>query len=228
MDELKQNVKVSTSVARARLHSLMDLEQMLGSFYDFYNHEVDSPYLVVEQNLIVRLIRLMISQLQEKTQLQKRNQLQDNAVSDNGIPKSTDGLKCVRFRFVLPEQNPFSVDARFFCLRQLEGYLICFFDISGCRSTGIPYSVTEQQVLKRIRKIFVHQLWGTDKYRMFKKKCPSYAARITPKEKQERLDIQKDEKLLKVVNGKITKINPHSKKYKALKEELLRKIQQMD
>lgn len=223
MDKLKQSVKKgATSMARVRLHSLKDLEQMLGSFYGFYNCKVNSPYLAIEQNLIVRLIRLVVSQLEDNPRLH------DKTVSSCGIPKSTNGFRRVHFRFVLPEHEPFSANARLLCLYQLEDHMMQLVDLLGCQVTGIPYSVTEQQTLKRIKKMFVRQLKGTDKYRMFKKKCPSYAARITPKERQERLDIQKDEKLLKIVNGKITKINPHSKKYKALKEELLRKIQQMD
>ena len=217
MNKLEEQVKTSPiCMARIRLYNLTDLEQMLDSFYDFYNHEVDKPYLVHEQRTIVRLVKLIAFQLQDKTM-------------PVGIIESVNELKRVHFRFVLPEQNPFSVAARISCLQQLEDYLVRFFDLFGCRSIGVPYSVVEQLILKRIKKLLLHQLRGTDKYQMFKKKCPSYVERVTPKEEMQELqDQQKDEKLLKAVSGRITKINPHSKKYRALKEEQLRKIQEMD
>lgn len=217
MDQLKEQVTISLiSAARTRLYGLKDLEQMLDSFYDFYNREVNAPYLVQEQRIIVRIVKLITFQLQDKTM-------------PVGIIENVNELKYVHFRFVLPERKPFGVVARISCLRQLEDYLMRFFDLSGYRSIGIPYSVTEQQILKRIKKLLVHQLRGTDKYQMFKKKCPSYVERVTSKEEiQELQNQQKDEKLLKAVSGRITKINPHSKKYRALKEEQLRKIQEMD
>lgn len=217
MNKLKEQVTNSLiPVARTRLYGLKDLEQMLDSFYDFYNREVDAPYLVEEQRIIVRIVKLIAFQLQDKAM-------------SAGIIESVNELKCVHFRFVLPERKPFGVAARISCLRQLEEYFMRFFALFGCRSIGIPYSLTEQLILKRIKKLFIHQLRGTDQYQMFKKKCPSYIERTTSKEEiQELQNQQKDEKLLKAVSGRITKINPHSKKYRALKEEQLRKIQEMD
>ena len=216
MDELKEQVTVSLiPVSRVRLYGLRDLEQMLDSFYGFYNREVNEPYLVQEQKTLVRVVKLITFQLQDKSM-------------PVGTQESASGLKCGHFRFVLPERKPFSVVARTSCLQQLEEYLTQFFILFECRSTGIPYSITERQVLRRIKKQLVHQLKGTDKYRMFKKKSPSHAGKITPAEMLELRNQQKDEKLLGVACGRITKINPHSEKYKALKEEQLRKIREMD
>lgn len=216
MEKLKGQVTISpTSVARTRLYGLEDLEQMLDSFYDFYNREVNKPYLVKEQKIIVRIVKLIASELQDKTML-------------TGPIERVNHLKCKHFRFILPERKPFGIAARISCLQQLEEYLVQFFTLFGYHSIGFPYSVTEQQTLSRIKKLFVHQLKGTNKYQMFKKKCPSYIERIAPEEIQEFQDQQKDEKLLKAASGRIIKINPHSKKYRALKTEQLRKIQEMD
>lgn len=97
MDKLKQSVKKgATSMARVRLHSLKDLEQMLGSFYGFYNHN----------------------------QLEDNTRLHDKTVSSCGIPKNTSSFRRVHFRFVLPEREPFSVNASLFFNRRTKVEII--------------------------------------------------------------------------------------------------------
>lgn len=203
------------SETRARLYILQDLGQMLVSFYSFYNRKVNESYSLKEQVIIVRIIESVIHELQNKPSLV------------DTIKVGCD-LKCNSFRFVLPDKNPFSVNSRCSCLHQLDDYLLHFFASFGRQVTDKPYSFQEQMILKQIKKMFIHQLKGTDKYSRFKKKCPSHSTKITLEEKQELIYQRKDECLLRAVNGKITKINPRSKKYKALKEKKIQEINSLE
>lgn len=203
------------SVARARMHTLQDLDQMLASFYGFYHGKVNQPYSPPEEATISRIVESITSQLQDQSSLA-------------GVAENVGDFKCPYFRFELPEKHPFSVDARCSCLQQVEEYLTHLFATIGRRAIGRPYSYEEVKILKRIRKTFIRQLKGTDKYSRFKKKCPSPGMRLTAEEKQELIYQQKDELLLNAVSGKITRINPHSEKYKTLKEETIQKIKAME
>lgn len=196
---------------RLRLYCLQDLEQMLAGFYHLYAKQVNLPYSKEGQQKLVKIVRLLEAQVNPK--------------SGSGTSRSvsvcvTDGY----FRFELPEKDPFSLESRLRCLTQLHEFLVGFFAAYGGHVA--PLSYKEKSILKRIGKIFIHQLRGSDKYRLFKKK--SSPRHLSDLEQEELRNQQTDELRLRIVGGNIVRYNPLSEKYKALKEETLRKIHEMD
>lgn len=198
---------------RVRLCCLRDLDEMLSTFYPMYNERVGVSYSQNEEKVLVKIVRQIAFQID---------------VSEKSEPAASSVLIRAEegcFRFVLPEKHLFDRDSRLQCLLQLDEFLTGFFTDYG--SDMAPFTYRERAVLKRIRKLFIHQLKGTCQYEKFKKKCPPRSSRLSEQEKQELLNQQKDERRLKAVCGNIIRYNPLSEKYKALKAETLRKIEQM-
>lgn len=121
------------------------------------------------------------------------------------------------------ETKPISRYSCLHYLRELEEHLDDFY-IPYVKAVNEPYSMKEQEAIVRIIKLLIRQLFGTPKYYLFshkKKKCCTPAS---PEEKQELRDQKTDEIRMKNLNP--TLYNPVSKKYKALKQEHLQKLEE--
>ena len=193
-----------------RLHRLSSVEDMLVSTYEHFFHQVDQPYSCEEQEIFTRMIKSLSSLLQ------------------GDLPKPCVSCKFSQenlafwgqmgfFRLELPTDDPFSVSSRLHCLRELENRLRCFF-VGETKSK--PYSYREAKVLRRMKRMFVHELRNTDKYKQFK---GTHVRRLSEEEQLE-LDHQKTDKIrLKYVS--ICHYNPLSEKFKKKKEEYLKEIE---
>ena len=122
------------------------------------------------------------------------------------------------FRLELPAENPFSVSSRLYCLRELENKLNCYFVNEGRNK---PYSWREMQVIRRIKKKFVHELRNTSKYHLFK---GTHVRRVSEEEQLELKNQKTDEIRLNHVS--ICHYNPLSEKFKKKKEEYLKEIEE--
>lgn len=190
-----------------RLYRLSNVEEMLVNTYGHFFLRVNQPYSCQEQDILIRIIRLLSSLLQDE------------------IPKPCVSCKFVKddiafwgrrefFRLDLPEEAPFGIPSRLRSMCELENRLICFF-INETRSR--LYSAREKKVLRRIRKMFIHELRNTTKYDLFKIKH----VRHISEEEQLELRYQKtDEIRLKIVP--LSKYNPLSQKFKKEKEDFLK------
>lgn len=196
---------------RVRLCCLRDLDGMLSAFYPLYNERVGASYSLDEERLLVRIVKQITFQIDGSEKCGSASPV---------VMCAEEGC----FRFVLPEKKLFCRASRLQCLLQFDEFITVFFMNYG-NDAGL-FSYREHVILKRIKKLFVHQLRGTSRYEMFKKKCPPRSS-LSEQEKQELLNQQKDERRLKAVCGNIVRYNPLSAKYKALKAETLRKIEQM-
>ena len=191
-----------------RLSRLTDLEKMLASTYRHFFSRVVQPYSHEEQEILIRIIDSLSALLQGETPA---------PCSFCRFTKSELAFwrQPEFFRLNLSESEPFGLYARLCCLRELEKRLICFF---VSEAGGGPCSYREAKVLRRIKKLFIHELRDTPRYNLFK----GARARRLSAEKQQELKLQKkDEARLKHVP--LYRYNPLSQKYKRLKEEYLRK-----
>ena len=121
------------------------------------------------------------------------------------------------FRLELPAENPFNVSFRLCCLRELENKLNCYFVNEG---RDKPYSYREMQVIRRMKKMFVHELRNTSKYSLFK---GTHVRRVSEEEQLELQRQKTDEIRLNHVS--ICHYNPLSDKFKKKKEEYLKEIE---
>ncbi|TGY32661.1 hypothetical protein, partial [Bacteroides caecimuris] len=142
----------------SRLRRLSNVEEMLASTYGHFFRQVEQPYSCVEQEILTRIIKSLSALLQ------------------GDLPRPCFFCKFAKgdlvfwgrvefFRLELPTENPFSVSLRLCCLRELENKLNCYFVNEGRNK---PYSWREKQVIRRIKKRFVHELRNTSKYHLFK------------------------------------------------------------
>lgn len=76
----------------------------------------------------------------------------------------------------------------------------------------------------RIIKLLIRQLFGTPKYHLFRRKNKKCCIPVSPEEKQELRNQKTDEIRMKNINPVL--YNPVSKKYKALKQEHLRILEE--
>lgn len=193
-----------------RLRRLSNVEEMLASTYGHFFRQVEQPYLCVEQEILTRIIKSLSSLLR------------------GDLPRPCSSCKFAKddllfwgqvefFRLELPAENPFSVSSRLCCLRELENKLNCYFVNEG-RSK--PYSWREMQVIRRMKKIFVHELRNTSKYNLFK---GTHVRRVSEEEQLELKYQKTDEIRLKHVS--ICHYNPLSEKFKKKKEEYLKEIE---
>ena len=194
----------------SRLHSLLALEEMVANFYVPFSREVDQFYSLQEQNVIVKIIKLLDFRIKGGV---------STSCALSGEPDCYrfvfDGVKTY-FKLVLPAENPFTIKVRHCFLCELEKRLYCFFiSLNG----GRPCSDEEQRILKRVRKLLIHQLGKTPKYALFKGKR---ASRLSEVELAELKKQKTDEVRLQVVS--LYHYNPLSQKYKKAKEKLIEEI----
>lgn len=195
----------------SRLLRLSDVEEMLASTYEHFFRQVEQPYSCAEQEILMRIINSLSSLLQ------------------GDLPHPCFFCKFAKgdlvfwgrvefFRLELPTENPFSVSSRLCCLRELENKLNCYFVNEGGNK---PYSWREKQVIRRIKKRFVHELRNTSKYNLFK---GTHVRRASEKEQLELKNQKTDEIRLNHVS--ICHYNPLSEKFKKKKEEYLKEIEE--
>lgn len=195
----------------ARLRRLSNVEEMLASTYGHFFRQVEQPYSCVEQEILTRIIKSLSSLLQ------------------GDLPRPCFFCKFAKcdlvfwgrvefFRLELPAENPFSVSSRLYCLRELENKLNCYFVNEGRNK---PYSWREMQVIRRIKKRFVHELRNTSKYHLFK---GTHVRRVSEEEQLELKNQKTDEIRLNHVS--ICHYNPLSEKFKNKKEEYLKEIEE--
>ncbi|WP_217931764.1 hypothetical protein [Bacteroides caecimuris] len=195
----------------SRLRRLSNVEEMLASTYGHFFRQVEQPYSCVEQEILTRIIKSLSSLLQ------------------GDLPRPCFFCKFAKgdlmfwgrvefFRLELPTENPFSVSLRLCCLRELENKLNCYFVNEGRNK---PYSWREKQVIRRIKKRFVHELRNTSKYNLFK---GTHVRRASEEEQLELKNQKTDEIRLNHVS--ICHYNPLSEKFKKKKEEYLKEIEE--
>lgn len=195
----------------SRLRRLSNVEEMLASTYGHFFRQVEQPYSCVEQEILTRIIKSLSALLQ------------------GDLPRPCFFCKFAKgdlvfwgrvefFRLELPTENPFSVSLRLCCLRELENKLNCYFVNEGRNK---PYSWREKQVIRRIKKRFVHELRNTSKYHLFK---GTHVRRASEEEQLELKNQKTDEIRLNHVS--ICHYNPLSKKFKKKKEEYLKEIEE--
>lgn len=195
----------------SRLRRLSNVEEMLASTYGHFFRQVEQPYSCVEQEILTRIIKSLSSLLQ------------------GDLPRPCFFCKFAKcdlvfwgrvefFRLELPAENPFSVSSRLYCLRELENKLNCYFVNEGRNK---PYSWREMQVIRRIKKRFVHELRNTSKYNLFK---GTHVRRVSEEEQLELKNQKTDEIRLNYVS--ICHYNPLSEKFKKKKEEYLKEIEE--
>ncbi|WP_286439010.1 hypothetical protein [Bacteroides acidifaciens] len=195
----------------SRLRRLSNVEEMLASTYGHFFRQVEQPYSCVEQEILTRIIKSLSSLLQ------------------GDLPRPCFFCKFAKcdlvfwgrvefFRLELPAENPFSVSSRLYCLRELENKLNCYFVNEGRNK---PYSWREMQVIRRIKKRFVHELRNTSKYNLFK---GTHVRRVSEEEQLELKNQKTDEIRLNHVS--ICHYNPLSEKFKNKKEEYLKEIEE--
>ena len=188
-----------------RVQCLLFLEDTLRNFYVPFARQVSEPYSGRERKLLVSIIKLLTFRIEE-------NLFKPYFSCTNSRYNFIRLLgKKNYFRLTLPPDHPFCIAARMNCLHQLADKLNCFF---ACQST--PCSVREGAILRRLRKIFIHQLRVTSQSDLFKGK---HKLRITKEEQQELQRQKKDEQRMKHIS--LYRYNPLSQKYKKKKEELL-------
>lgn len=214
MESFKELCPLSTPSLNGsrRLHRLSDMEEMLTSTYEYYFRQVIYPYSREDEEVIVRIAEMFSSKLHEAS----------SEVACTACQFAKDDLafwgKKEFFRMDLPSVDPFSASSRSHCLRVLEKKLNCFF-VNESRS--VPYSWVEKQKLRRMKKMFVHELRNTDKYALFK---GTRVRRVSEEEKLELKRQKTDEIRLKVIS--LCRYNPQSQKYKKKKEEFLRALEE--
>ena len=192
-----------------RMRCLSVLEDVLNNFYVPFARQVSEPYSGQERKLLVSIIKLLTFRIEE-------NLLKPYFSCTNSRCNFIRLLgKKNYFRLTLPPDHPFCIAARMNCLHQLADKLNCFF---ACQST--PCSVREGAILRRLSKIFIHQLRVTSQSDLFKGK---HKLRITKEEQQELQRQKKDEQRMKHIS--LYRYNPLSQKYKKKKEELLQRIE---
>lgn len=195
----------------SRLRRLSNVEEMLASTYGHFFRQVEQPYSCVEQEILTRIIKSLSSLLQ------------------GDLPRPCFFCKFAKcdlvfwgrvefFRLELPAENPFSVSSRLCCLRELENKLNCYF-VNEVRNK--PYSWREMQVIRRIKKKFIHELRNTSKYNLFKR---THVRRVSEEEQLELKNQKTDEIRLNHVS--ICHYNPLSEKFKNKKEEYLKEIEE--
>lgn len=194
-----------------RLRRLSNVEEMLASTYEHFFRQVEQPYSCMEQEIFMRIIKSLSSLLQ------------------GDLPRPCSSCKFAKddlvfwgqvefFRLELPAEEPFSVSSRLCCLRELENKLNCYFVNEGRNK---PYSWREMQVIRRIKKKFVHELRNTSKYNLFK---GTHVRRVSEEEQLELKNQKTDEIRLNYVS--ICHYNPLSEKFKKKKEEYLKEIEE--
>ena len=195
----------------SRLRRLSNVEEMLASTYGHFFRQVEQPYSCVEQEILTRIIKSLSSLLQ------------------GDLPRPCFFCKFAKcdlvfwgrveiFRLELTAENTFSVSLRLCCLRELENKLNCYFVNEGRNK---PYSWREKQVIRRIKKRFVHELRNTSKYHLFK---GTHVRRASEEEQLELKNQKTDEIRLNHVS--ICHYNPLSEKFKKKKEEYLKEIEE--
>ena len=195
----------------SRLHSLLALEEMVANFYVPFSRQVNQSYSLQEQNVIVKIIGLLDFRIKGGVSASCALSGESDCyrfVFDGGVK--------TYFKLVLPPENPFTIKVRHCFLCELEKRLYCFFiSLNGNK----PCSDEEQRILKRVRKLLIHQLGKTPKYALFKGKRTS---RLSEEELAELKKQETDEIRLKIVS--LYHYNPLSQKYKKLKEKLVEEI----
>lgn len=183
---------------------------MMLNYYVPFSKQVNQPYSLQEQEMLVRIIKTLTFHIRGGASLSC-----SLSVSGKCYLIAFCGSRSY-FRLTLPEKDPFSTQTRLNVLGELEKRLHCFL----LNQIGdMPYSFKEQQVLKKIRKLLIHQLRETPKYDLFKSKRTS---RLTDDEQAE-LDKQRvDETRLKLVS--LYHYNPLSQKFKKIKEDFLEEM----
>lgn len=121
------------------------------------------------------------------------------------------------------QTKPISRYSRLHYLRELEGHLNNFY-IPYAKAVDESYSMKEQEVIVRVIRLLIRQLFGTPKYCLFHRKNKKCCIPVSPEEKQELRDQKTDEIRMKNINPIL--YNPVSKKYKALKQEHLRVLEE--
>lgn len=214
MEKLEEVCPLSTPALNGsrRLHRLSDLEEMLTSTYEHYFRQVIHPYSSEDEEIIVRIVEMFSSKLHDTS----------SEVACTACKFAKDDLafwgQKEFFRMDLPSVDPFNASSRSHCLRVLEKKLNCFF-VNESRNR--PYSCVEKQKLRRMKKLFIHELRNTDKYALFK---GTHVRRVSEEEKLELKRQNTDEIRLKVIP--LCRYNPQSQKYKKKKEEFLRKLEE--
>ena len=191
-----------------RFGCLLSLEELLVNFYTPFARQVAQSYSLQEQEVLARIIRSL-------TFYMRGDVSEPCSLGDRCYQITFCGLRSY-FRLTLPEKDPFNVQVRFAVLCDLEKRLHCFL---SNQIENKPYSSQEQRVLKRIRKLLVHQLGKTPKYALFKQK------RISHLTEENRMELHKqkiDETRLRIVS--LYHYNPLSLKFKRLKEEYLAEV----
>lgn len=193
-----------------RLRRLSNVEEMLASTYGYFFRQVEQPYSCAEQEILMRIIKSLSLLLQG-----------DLPHLCSSCKFANDDLalwgQVEFFRLELLSKEPFSVPSRLYCLHELEVRLNCFFVNEG---RDKPYSYREMQVIRRMKKIFVHELRNTSKYNLFK---GTHVRRISQEEQLELKRQKTDEIRLQKVS--ICHYNPLSEKFKKKKEEYLKEIE---
>ena len=193
-----------------RLLRLVNVEEVLTNTYIHFFNQVDQPYSCEEQEALTRITTLFVSLLQGEV-------LESCSFCKFSKDDVTFWGHQEFFRLDLPSKNPFSTHSRLCCLKELETKLNCFF----INETGNkPYSWEEKKVLRRMKKIFVHELRNTPKYDLFKTR---HVHRVSEEDQLELKYQQTDEIRLRHVP--ICRYNPLSQKFKKIKEEYLKKIE---
>lgn len=203
---------------RVRLHGLQVLEQDLENYYVPFNARVDKPYSKREQVIVYKIIRFIDTQLQKKVKVGTAGKSGERLGMESLGEQEMENERVFQpgyFKFTLEAKNPFSASSRQNYLSRWGDLLRSFFEVCNSQATGVPYSHQEEAILKRIKRIWIHELKDTPKYAKLKKK-PRSPKPLSAEEKLELKRQRTDEIRLKVV--RFPCYNPVSKKYQELKK----------
>lgn len=198
-----------------RLRRLSVVEKVLTDTYVCFFGRVPHPYSCEEQEILTRITTLFVSLLQGKELASCPFGKFSNCTFSEEDVAFWGHQEFFRLR--LPSENPFGAHSRLCCLKELETRLCCFF----VNETGSkPYSLEEKKVLRRMKKIFVHELRNTPHYDLFKTR---HVRHVSPEDRLEQKHQHTDEIRLRHVS--IHRYNPLSEKFKKIKEEHLKKME---
>lgn len=195
---------------RNRLHGLSVLEEMVANFYVPFSRQVNQSYSLQEQDALVRIIKLLGFRI--KGGVSASCALSSKSVCHRFV---FDGAKSY-FKLALPAENPFTLEVRHCLLCELEKRLYCFFVSQNGHK---PCSDEEKRIMKRVKKLLIHQLGKTPKYALFK---GNRVMRLSEEELAELKKQKTDE--IRMNATSLYHYNPLSQKYKKVKEKLVEEI----
>lgn len=200
MKKFKYNIYLPGNtliIRRKRTRRLEELEDLVMNFYVPCADIVGKPYSYQEQNLLVDILEILITQLQGTSHYVDfgRRHLYRHSVDPSEYQTLCDeqqkGPCLTYFRLALDVLYPFCASSRFGCLQQLHGMLIRFFHQYGPRAIKKAYTLREQAALTRTIKMLICELRGTPHYRTFLKKRP--VKQLPPAVRDELRNQQRDE-----------------------------------